>query len=120
MKLKQLQKVGYEAGSRISVSIVVPGVILREIGLLGRRQRSAVGVVEDPDWFRGRHGRCLIGLLWLCRIAAENGLLAERWWVGLPWLIRRGPWVSGRVVSCWRCRAGVWGLDWGRGLGEVS
>ena len=77
--MKQLQKVGYEAGSRISVSIVVPGVILREIGLLGRRQRSAVGVVEDPDWFRGRHGRCWIRLLWLCRVTAEK-------------------WVAGRAV----------------------
>ena len=108
--MKQLQKIGYEAGSGISVSIVVPGVILRAIGLLGWRQRTAVGVVEDPDWFRGCHGRCLIELLWLCRIAAENGLLVERWWVGLLWkllwLIRCRPWVSGRVVSCWRCRAG--------------
>ena len=34
MNFKQLQKIGYEAGSGTSVSIVVPGVILREIGLL--------------------------------------------------------------------------------------
>ena len=33
-KSEQLQMVGYEAGSGVSVSIVVPGVILREIGLL--------------------------------------------------------------------------------------